>query len=492
MQRFAVMLLNASLCLPWLWLLGVHVADLSRILTVLCLVCLLAQRGRGLACEGSESRLWKALSPYASFFPLACAIFLAARAVLGSISLDFSIFVQVIDSLARTGTASTSLLGADWQNFFGHHLDLQLWLPAAAVRLGMPPLNAALGLHFLAISLTIYFLGLSISKHPLRVFLLALFAMLPIFRHSFFWSIHDDIFALPFMAASWYFWRKGNYRTLALNLILLCLCKETMGLWVAGFSFAAYIWDKRISHLIFFLLGIFVFCFYVFAQPLLLGKSFDHISKISTLSQFFDGQILLEKLSFLLGLIIPFVLLVSSLRIQLKDLVLLLPALPFIGMIMVSNFSEMWKPLNYYGVIPSLTLLLFCIDMIKRKDLRISFGRLALIISLCFTSGTLKFGKTIVEAVRVGKIEVPDISFLDKGSRLAISPGAHVYLLQSGTSPLPGGVFPGREFVFRTHNINADAAIFLEHERGDFSPDFLANMKPCAGIAGERLVYLCR
>ena len=483
---------GVCLALPWLWLSGLHVADAAWVLFGLSLSILTWSRWRRQPIPAGNEDLSLALLIFSLVFPIAAGLFMMARIRLGSIGLDFTLFAQVVDSIGRTGTAWTSLLGLEWQNFLGHHLDLILWLPAGLRALSFSPLTSLVSFHVVALAFSTAFLLLLAKRHPARYFLLALFAILPFFRHALLWSIHDDVYALPLMAASWYFWKNRNDLALTVCLLLLCLCKETMGLWVFGFSVATWVWDRRPRQLFMAALGALLFIVYVFLQPLILGKSFDHISKISSLAQFMDIGTLKDKSLFFAALVCPFLILLWGTRLQRKDLVLLLPALPFLGMIGISNFSEMWRPLNYYGLIPSFTFLLFSIHVLEREDRELQAGKFLLIISLAFTSGTLKPGRSLYLAWQSQELAPPDLTRLPPLTRFALSPAAHTALLHSGLSPLPGQSFPGRALWFSVKGETPDLVLFKKGEEGDFPKAWLESFKPCPGVEGEGAwVYLC-
>ncbi|MES2746161.1 MAG: DUF2079 domain-containing protein [Bdellovibrionota bacterium] len=476
--------------LPWAWLTGLYVADVSRAFASLLILSAIAiPKIRTLSI--SEQRLRQVLLGFVLIFPLAILSFLLARMKLGRIGIDFTLFSQAIDSLARTGTPWTSLLGLHWQNFFSHHLDLILWLPAILTYVGINAPLAAVFCHVLAIAFTIYFLWKITSADKNLYLLLPLFFILPTIRHTLLWSIHDDILAIPFLAASWWFWRQKRYAYLSITLLLTLACKETMGLWVGSFALMAYINDHKKSHLTFVVLGFGLFVGYVFLQPILLGKSFDHIGKVASLQQLTNPTLMLEKLWFFLNLLFPFLLLLTKTKLTKQDALLFLPALPFLGMIAVSNFAEMWKPLNYYGLIPSLTCFLACLDIKKRSNTAPNHFTLALIFSLAFCTGTLRIGPHILEALTTPPIPTPSLQGFADDTTIAISPSAHLKLLQSQTSPLPGKQFPGRAIQYQANDKLPDLVLYKAGEEIDFPADFL-NGKKCAPDNADSIwTYLC-
>ncbi|RZA27086.1 MAG: hypothetical protein EOP10_01375 [Proteobacteria bacterium] len=473
--------------LPWAWLAGVYVADASRLLAgALILTAIATPKIRTFSI--SDQRLRQVSLGFVLIFPLALLTFLLARMHLGRIGIDFTMFAQAIDSLARTGTPWTSLLGTQWQNFFGHHLDLILYLPAALTVLGVNAPLAAVLCHVLAISLLIYFLWKILSADKHLLLLLPLFFTLPTIRHALLWSIHDDIYALPFLAASWWLWRQKRYTSMSITLLLTLVCKETMGLWVGSFALMAFIHDRKKSHLAFVALGFSVFLGYVVLQPILLGKSFDHIGKVASLAQLTNPTLLLEKLWFFVNLLFPFLLLLTNTKLTKQDAILFLPALPFLGMIAVSNFTEMWKPLNYYGLIPSLTCFLACMHIKSRSNTKPNHFTLALIVSLSFGTGTLRIGPQIVEALKTSSTAAPSLKAFANNTSIAISPSAHLKLLQSQISPLPGAQFPGRAIQYQANHQLPDLVLFKTGEEEDFPAEFLKGKK-C--LLDNDWTYLC-
>jgi uncharacterized membrane protein len=490
MRLFALLFSLVLIGLPWAWLLGIYVADVARLLSALLILSAIALPRFRLA-RPSLKWIRPCLLSFAIVFPLAVFGFVIARMRLGRVGIDFTLFVQVIDSLARTGRPWTSLLGVEWQNFFSHHLDLMLWGPALFATLGLNALYAAALGHGLAIAFTLYFLWRFVSTRKDILMLFPLFCLLPTVRHSLLWSIHDDVLALPFLAASWWFWRKQRYRSLGVALALALTCKETMGLWVGCFALMAFAHDRRRTHLIFMILGFSLFFGYVFLQPVLLGKSFDHLGKIASIEQLTDPHIAWEKLWFFVNLLFPFVLLIGRERLSKLDLLLFLPAAPFLGLIAVSNFAEMWRPLNYYGLIPSLTCFLASIDIRQRSERTLDPFALALIVSLSFTTGTLRLGSQIVEAWKAAPLPVPALDQYPGHTRIAMSPSAHLILLGTGHAPVLEQPFIGRAVQWQAKGLVPDLVIFKAGEEKDLPPEFLTG-KDCPSDSSNPVwTYLC-
>ncbi len=176
------------------------------------------------------------------------------------------------------------------------------------------------------------------------------------------------------------------------------------------------------------------FIIYFFAQPLFFGKDFDHFSKISSYQSLLSPTIILEKLWFIIFLMLPFLPLIS--RFKVRSLIFLLPFLPFVGIILVSGFDEMWKPLNYYGIIPTIGLVLLSIETLyyyginfENKSGMIKGVIYSLLV--CYSINTTKPMKVIYNTISKNSfVNHRTLSQLPQNVSIATFPDASLFLLQ--------------------------------------------------------------
>ena len=96
-------------------------------------------------------------------------------------------------------------------------------------------------------------------------------------------------------------------------------------------------------------IGIFGAILFWGVRPYFFDVSFNAVSRISTLDQLLDPTTLQRKALYVWWTVVPslFLGLFSS-----KGRSLLLLASPFLALSVISNFEEMYKPMNYYSVVP--------------------------------------------------------------------------------------------------------------------------------------------
>jgi uncharacterized membrane protein len=191
----------------------------------------------------------------------------------------------------------------------------------------------------------------------------------PSFRHSVFWGIHDETYAIGIIPWIYVAWKQKRYVWTLILAFICCLMKETMFLFTAMFL-VMIAWEaefggspqalasrRRLQLSCVFLALVCIGCFgsYIFLQPLLFGRPFDHLSKVTSLDSFLSAEYLTSKGLWLAYLFLPFV---YAPFWKVRYWHFLLPAAPFVGFVMISSFAEMHKLNNYYAVIPSLLVFL--------------------------------------------------------------------------------------------------------------------------------------
>lgn len=468
---------------PWapailggLWLSGFHVANVAQ-----AVVAVLAAR----YFFGGRKAETRSESPkHASFYLLFVAIFVVfsflhpiGETLLGRQSIDFAIFTQVIDSIAHRGAPVSSLIGVSWQNFLAHHFTPILYLPGLLAMTGIPAYICGSLLHALAVAggaLSFYLsakkLGLTRTEAAAYVFLLF---VTPTFRQALFFGIHDEIFALPFLGFAFYAWICERPMRMLLCLVGASTCKESMFIVVGAFATMTLFEEAlkgryRRTQIVVSSLGLFYgFCGtvgYFFLQPFLLAKEFDHADKLASLDELFSLSTMTEKLWFLTLLLLP---LIGFSLLKVRRFHLFLPALPLLAIIFVSRFEEMWKPMNYYGVIP--TFLLF-MAMLHQRTLSLKTWPLA--VALCFCWNGKKPAKTLVQTLSSPWVSSRDLDFIPSDSTVIVSSNAALALQRIQ--------LPIRDWQAQHHNIrNFDYIVHLEGEKLDIGETLLQLSKPC-------------
>jgi len=295
--------------------------------------------------------------------------------LIGGQGVDFAIFTQAIHSFAAHGHFGVSLVGTRWHDFLTHHFSPALALPGMfclVTKLSAP--SVAILLHSVATvaALAAVYRIAAICRFsaPTAAFVTILLAMHPTFRISQFWGVHDEIFAMPLLGWAFATFLTGRYATTAFLLVCTLLCKETMGLVVALMvvSFLLHLRTKKCTELKkaarwlipTAIIGLCITMAYIFVLPhWFFEPTFDGKTRICTLSQLLETSSLGQKLSCLVLVLAP----IGSLPLLSRQArIMLLPAVPLVGSIALSNFSEMWKPFNYYSVLP--LYLCYCAGLI--------------------------------------------------------------------------------------------------------------------------------
>ena len=386
---------------PLAWLIGLHVFDTSRILLIVAVILFSIYKPNTLSIK----LRW--LSIGAKYY-LAGFIFLSLinpgfRANLGQLGLDTAIFSQCIDALAKFGRSSTSLLSSEgWTPFFGHHLGLIFYLPSWLTYTGISPWMA--GFLVNTCSLIFCLTGLRLiairqgSHRGLSWIIIALFLMLPTLRHGLFWSFHDEVMTLGFWTFAWYFWQRRSYWWMSLFLVLAMTAKESLYVVAATFGVLLILdggeFRRRMRFnrqayfgLFFIFFGASAFLTYVYGHQLFFEKPYDHLSKLSSWTKLFNFSELSEKLLYTTYLVLPF--LVFFRRQDIRRIPQLLPFLCILSFAFVSSFAEMWKLNNYYGILPSLFLMLFLLSGDEHEK-RFTKARISIYIALCFSFTSTK------------------------------------------------------------------------------------------------------
>jgi uncharacterized membrane protein len=377
----AALLLGFYLGLPLKWIVGIS----------LLLVCACASSiSRSHSVLQSESsaadrRSTQVLLLLLATYPVLVFLVQCARQANGNQGLDFAIFSQVVEQVRVQGSMRSSLLDGQWHNFLSHHFSPYLFAVGLLSRILGSAQYTLLFLHSLALA-AILWLAFTIARavnldRGSAVLLACCVIISPAARVSLLWEVRDEIFALPLLLAALLSWLRKRDR-LAVGFLVCSWCfKETMLIASSSFclmALATY-WrdgDKRRKpgrDLYLLCLGMGTLGFILYSKVLagwMFIPTFSAAARVSNVPQLFDLDLLRQKFWWFATILIPCLPLltigvVSALRTQggftrycLCLGCFLLPAAPFVAIILVSNFSGMFHPLNYYSVVPALLLLL--------------------------------------------------------------------------------------------------------------------------------------
>jgi len=399
------------------WILGIEGSQfLARIAvcviacTSICFYFLNEKSLRTFDLQTLSSKLWVriAVGSFLNIFVAFLFLTPILRTHLGLQGIDFAIFSQVVDSIARLGSPMTTLVRMEDVNFFEHHFSPFLLLPGLLSKFGIPSyivLSLIHGLVF-TLSFVLFYLAqrtLNFSR-TLSLAITVLLISNATIRQSVFWGIHDETFAVAFFSLAYWAWFSSRFWIMILALILAATTKETMAL-VSACFLAIVLWEECFTKRRFFkqslsktqlyFVQILTFCLflysfgYVFVQPYILGKNFDHFDKLANIKELLNGPSIDGKLELLKFLLIP-VAFIPFLIPQYWHFTL--PALSLLGMIIISKFDQMWSLMNYYGVIPSYILyfatVLVCYHNAKIKEFLKQPFVLVLLLSYNFSWST--------------------------------------------------------------------------------------------------------
>lgn len=438
------LVIAAVLFLPWAWIAGVPVADVARIMVILfgAMLYLKLQSPRLLISVKSVVLI---LTAFLAALLLGLFTYQTIILSTGQTGLDFAIYTQVVHNWATSGSPISTLIDDAPRNFLTHRFAPILVVPSGLMFSGLDAGTAMILFHTACFGFAmVACLGFSRSRglpDALAALVTVLLFCNPTIRHTIFFDVHDEVFALPLIAFAWWMWREQHHGLTVLALVLATLTKESMFAVVVGFGVMMWIDQRKNSGgpstpvlLGLIAYGVSGFIAYFFLQPVFLHKAFDHNSKLASLTEFMRLDWLEQKLIFTMFLLLPFLAIPIWKR---RYWHLILPALPLIGIVWVSRFPEMWKLLNYYGVVPSLIMGLATVDICARErwfDKTNVLLLLALSMTLAFSFSERRPTKEILKALRTPPLG--NLSFIPAQSKVIASPGAiahlfHVHDIQS-------------------------------------------------------------
>lgn len=284
-----------------------------------------------------------------------------SRVLAGRMGIDFALFSQCVHGIATTGVPTTSLLGAEPINFFTHHFAPVLYAPGALTALGVAAPLALLIVHALAFAASLGGLVVAARKLGLTPFVSVSWALVvglsPNVRPEMLWGVHDEVLSVPFVI--WGFVALLDKRPVLSMLLVLASAvgKESYFALPALWLLIVWRWDRPSRRTVMVCSAITLFsmlagALYVFGQPLWANKSFDHLEKLAptaaTLFSTLGARIGFVSSFFVWLLFLPLV----SPRARLVSLA----ALPFIGLGLVAEDTEMYRFTGYHSIVPHMLL----------------------------------------------------------------------------------------------------------------------------------------
>ena len=341
-----------------LWLAGVFPMDVARVCAgVLFLGAILARKFE------LELTPWfvRTAVVLLALVPLAVGLHQAARVVAGLQGVDFALFAQAAHSIAVSGVPTTTLLFDEPINFLTHHFAPVLYAPGLVTWLGVPAPFALIGCYALAFGLSLwalrrFCLGAGLSPALATVWTL-LVALSQSIRPEILWGVHDEIFALPLLGWSLVLLQERRWLP-SLALAAACaVAKESF--FVLPLCWLGLAWFVQRPPRRVLVIGAIVSVLwlaagvaYVFGMPWWSGREFDHLNKFE-LRALTNPEHLASRALFLAALLVP--LLGFPFRTR-AALAWCLPALPFVGLCLLSSDAEMFRPAGYHATVPAFLL----------------------------------------------------------------------------------------------------------------------------------------
>lgn len=374
-----------------------------------------------------------------------------ARWHLGLQEVDFGIFSQIVDSVARKGDLYTSLVGTHWYHFLTHHFSPFFYVPGLMATLGLKAEFALLLLHSLAVGSSLLGLFLLSYRRQRSFFVAATLVLLilihPAPRAALLSGVRDEIFGLPFLIFAYLTWSDEKHLVTCLLLVCAMTCKETMFLATSGFAIMALAYPilggKKLTRSSLVLYISLAFCglvfFILYTNVLarsLFWPTFSGYARISTIEQLLELKNLRQKVWWFITVLGPFLPLLAVDLFFLENeekikrwtiyrqrivhlLVSLFPAAPFFGAILISNFEMMYQPYYYYSVLPTWLFLVALQSSLTRVASR---RRLVALICACVFAAAWGSPATIISDVHAALTQDSPVTKL----RTFISPEAVV------------------------------------------------------------------
>lgn len=414
-MKFAKIFSWILIFIPLLWLTGLHVTDAVRVILGVLLIGLFFPEFRKTLLEFiSLSKLQSLLLlVFLILFPFVLCAQHLMRVYNGTQGINFAYRTQVIDNFVSTGEFYSTILQSDYshQSWLAHHFNPILVIPALFGFMGFKAYMGQIVCLFLiiiSVAIVIFqILRLRGYSKSVSYFFIVFFLSIYTVRHPLIFGIEDEFFALPFIAIAFYFLFKNKFPLSCIFVLMTFSVKESF--FLLGISWGIMgllLYKKEMFGLkkndVYLSVGLILFgsvCFYLytFGHEILFGTAYEHFHKAGTITSFFDGEILIDKLYNFILLFLPFLFFPF---IQRKCLLLIIPAVPFILLMFYSNF--MFLATDYYAVIPGFIIFISCVYYLPEKNKNylnlVRPGIFVIAMSIAYLYGTWKPVKMLAEA----------------------------------------------------------------------------------------------
>lgn len=429
--------------IPLLWLTGLHVTDLVRVILGVFLIGLFFPKFRKALLEFySLSKLQsRLLLVFLILYPFVMCAQHLIRVFNGTQGINFAYRTQVIDNFVNRGMMYSTILQSDYspQNWLAHHFNPILIIPALFGFIGYKAYISQIICMFLIIILVsvVTYKIMKLRGYSKNVIYLPIVFFFSIYsvRAPLTFGIEDEYFAMPFIALAYYFLFKNRFTLSCLFVLMTFSVKESFFLFGISWGIMGIIlYTKELFGLkkkdVYLSIG-FIFlgsvCFYVytFGHEILSGKPYEHFHKAVDITAFFQSEILLDKFYNFVLLFLPFLFFSFFQR---KSLLLIIPAAPFILMMFYSNF--MFSATDYYAVIPSFIIFISCVYYLPEKNKNflnfIRPGIFVAMFSIAYLYGTWKPVKMIIQAdsssfASYNDLEEVNNKYINENDRVLVS-----------------------------------------------------------------------
>lgn len=407
------------------WLGGLWVTDVARVALGLGVAALWLTRGR-VSTEAAWPREARLALAAAALGAAGVIASLSARWVLGKTGLDFAIVSQLVDSVARRGALESSIPRSDWSPFLLHHFTPAFFAVGALCVVGLAAPWAVIGSGAAALGLSVFALwrlGRAWGAERAAAWLCVAWVLHPAVRVGLGWSVHDETLAVPGLALGLLALERRRWALLVLCALWVGSCKESL-LAVAACLLLAGAWrawrdePRARAAAAWLTVGAGALALgavtYVALQPLLFHKPFDHLDKLRWTGPWWE--VVGGKLVWLASVSAPVV--VALLARRRPWWPPLLVVTPLVLVVLISGFDEMWKPFNYYALLPSFAAMVSAARGFVQVPVKQPRVWWALAVTACLSWGGA-LGTFIYPALRGPR---PDAAAL-----AALAPGLHVF-----------------------------------------------------------------
>lgn len=420
------------LLLPIGWLCALHPNDLARIICgVVIILCFIPKVRQFFSkpIELNRAQTYLLLF-YVIAYPLVISLHHLFRMYCGGEGFNVAHFTNVINNFSVYKSLLLTVDRDKPYNHLLHHFSPVLYLPASLTLIGIPGYLAfVLSELFIMAALILIFKKilsyLGYSKSISLIFIVLLISNYSL-RHSFNWGIEDEFFAVPFILMSYYFFLRKKPWLTFVSLLLCCTVKESMFLY--SFFFCAMVIlivksekseFKKYNPLFISwgIVSLILFSLYIWGQPFLFGKTFDHISKAGSVSSLLDFNSIKDKISYLFFLLLPFLFFPI---LNKKSLIWIIPALPFIMLSMVSNVKGLYDATDYYSVLPVTVFAAATVIELKNVNklylTQMKSGLAIILICISFFLSGWKPTKVIINSIGQNYVTSENFKELPKNS----------------------------------------------------------------------------